>query len=159
MKSERFANIYWIYWKNKYWEAFSLLHCVKGCKDSIDITPTNFIFVFCFICVLSQIDFTHFLDAIVSPSTYPCQLVGQSVSESFIVSDLEIAIASSRFASLLGAMGHQNHCWPLPSKIWKPSKNHWHQWLGFQKNIQWWWSHGNKTIENHWCQWWPDKKH
>ena len=35
-----------------------------------------------------------FLDAIASPSSYPCQSVGQWVSESFIVSDLEIAIAS-----------------------------------------------------------------
>ena len=37
-----------------------------------------------------------FLDAIASPSTYPCQ----SVSEWFIVSDLEIAIAYPSFASL-----------------------------------------------------------
>ena len=43
-----------------------------------------------------------FLDEIASPSSYPCQSVGQSVSESFIVSDLEIAIASLSFASLLG---------------------------------------------------------
>ena len=38
-----------------------------------------------------------FLDAIAYPSTYPCQSVGQWV----IVSDLEIAIASPSFASLL----------------------------------------------------------
>ena len=31
-----------------------------------------------------------FLDAIASPSTYPCQWVGQSVSQWVIVSDLEI---------------------------------------------------------------------
>ena len=35
---------------------------------------------------------------------------------------------------------NQNHCWPLPSKFWKPSKNHWFQWLDPPKNIQWWWS-------------------
>ena len=38
-----------------------------------------------------------FLDAIASPSTYPCQWV----SEWVIVSDLEIAIASLRVASLV----------------------------------------------------------
>ena len=40
-----------------------------------------------------------FLFAIAPPSTYSCQLV----SESFIVSDLEIAIASPSFASLLNS--------------------------------------------------------
>ena len=46
-----------------------------------------------------------FLDAIVSPSTYPChcQLVGQLVSEWFIVLDLEIAIESPSFASLFSS--------------------------------------------------------
>ena len=43
----------------------------------------------------------YFLDAIASPCTYPCQSVGESVSEWLIVSDLEIAIASPNFASLL----------------------------------------------------------
>ena len=38
-----------------------------------------------------------FLDVIASPSTYPCQWVSQWVT----VSDLEIAIASPSFASLL----------------------------------------------------------
>ena len=42
---------------------------------------------------------------------------------------------------------NQNHCWPLPSKFWKPSKNHWFQWLDPPKNIQWWWSNFVKTIE------------
>ena len=41
-----------------------------------------------------------FLDAIASPSSYPCQWVSQSVSEWWLVSDLEIAIASPSFASL-----------------------------------------------------------
>ena len=42
-----------------------------------------------------------FLDAIASPSSYPCQPVSQWwVSEWLIVSDLEIAIASPSFASL-----------------------------------------------------------
>ena len=36
----------------------------------------------------------HFFDAIASPSTYPCQSVGQSVSGLVIVSDLKIAIVS-----------------------------------------------------------------
>ena len=40
-------------------------------------------------------------DAIASPSTYPCQSVGESVSQSLIVSNLEIAIASQSFASLV----------------------------------------------------------
>ena len=39
----------------------------------------------------------YFLDAIASPSTYPCQWVGQSVIHSF---RLEITIASPSFASL-----------------------------------------------------------
>ena len=42
-----------------------------------------------------------FLDAIASPSTYPCQSVSEWVSQWVIVSDLEIAIASPSFASLL----------------------------------------------------------
>ena len=41
-----------------------------------------------------------FLDAMASPRTYPCQSVGQSVSQSDIVSDLEIDIASPSFAIL-----------------------------------------------------------
>ena len=41
-----------------------------------------------------------FLDAIASPSAYPCQSVGEWVSESFIVSDFEIAVASPSFAIL-----------------------------------------------------------
>ena len=40
----------------------------------------------------------HFLDAIASPSTYPCQWVSGSVIDSF---RLELSIASPRFASLL----------------------------------------------------------
>ena len=40
-----------------------------------------------------------FLDAIAFPSTYPCQSVGQWLSESVIVSYLEIAIASPSFAT------------------------------------------------------------
>ena len=46
-------------------------------------------------CQLSLFDF--FKDAIASPSSYPCQWM----SEWLIVSDLEIAIASLSFASLL----------------------------------------------------------
>ena len=41
-----------------------------------------------------------FLDAIASPSTYPCQSVSEWVSQWVIVSDLEIAIAYPSFASL-----------------------------------------------------------
>ena len=41
-----------------------------------------------------------FLDAIASPSTYLCQSVSEWISESLVVSDLEIAIASLSFASL-----------------------------------------------------------
>ena len=44
----------------------------------------------------------HFLDAIASPSTYPCQSVSGSVSGSVIDSfRLEIAIASPSFVSSL----------------------------------------------------------
>ena len=46
-----------------------------------------------------------FLDTIASPSTYPCQSVGEWVCESFIVSDLEIAIASQSFASFFTILG------------------------------------------------------
>ena len=66
--------------------------------------------------------FPIFLDAIVSPSSYPCQSVGQWL----IVSDLEIAIASPSFASLfcemwvyLSAGGHERGdvaAWNTPIK-------------------------------------------
>ena len=42
-----------------------------------------------------------FLDAMASPNTYTCQWVGRWVRQWFIVSDLEIVIASPRVASLL----------------------------------------------------------
>ena len=42
-----------------------------------------------------------FLDAVESPSSYPCHSLGQWVSQWFIVSDLEIAVASPSFVSLL----------------------------------------------------------
>ena len=57
-----------------------------------------------------------FLDAIASPSTYPMgQWVSGSVSEWFIVSDLEIAIASPSFASFflnvkLSSIGQKITC-------------------------------------------------
>ena len=41
-----------------------------------------------------------FLDAIVSPSSYPCQSVDQWVSQWFIVSDLEIATYISHLRAL-----------------------------------------------------------
>ena len=54
-----------------------------------------------------------FLDVIASPSTYPCQSVGQWV----IVSDLEISISSPSFASLFWippsrriSTGKHSHC-------------------------------------------------
>ena len=51
-----------------------------------------------------------FLDAIASPSTYPCQLaVGESDSQSLIVPDLEIPIASPSFVSLLSLISHWQH--------------------------------------------------
>ena len=61
------------------------------------------------LCSAAIIAPTFFWDAIASSSTYPCQ----SMSESFIVSDLEIATASLSFASLfvrccfLHEFGHQ----------------------------------------------------
>ena len=48
--------------------------------------------------------------AIAYPNTYPCLSVGEWVSESFIVSDLEIAIASPSFASLFALLlEYQTH--------------------------------------------------
>ena len=46
---------------------------------------------------MSVLEFLHFLGAIASPSTYPCQWVSGSVIDSY---RLEIAIASPSFASL-----------------------------------------------------------
>ena len=46
-----------------------------------------------------------FLDAVASPSTYPLSVSG-SMSESVIVSDLEIAIASLSFVSLFVQLSH-----------------------------------------------------
>ena len=54
-------------------------------------------------------------------------------------------------------MGHPNHCWPLPSKFWKPSKNHWFQWLGPQKTFNGDGPMLSKPSKNHWSQWWPKK--
>ena len=52
----------------------------------------------------------------------------------------------------------QNHHWPLVSKIWKPSKNHWKQWFGGWKSLV-----GDalltpKPLKNHWVQWSVSKK-
>ena len=54
-------------------------------------------------------------------------------------------------------MGHPNHRWPLPSKFWKPSKNHWYQWLGPQKTFNVDGPTLSKPLKNHWSQWWPEK--
>ena len=79
--------------------------------------------------------------------------------------------------------GTQNHRWPLVSKIWKPSKNHWKQWSGGWKSLNgdgWMtpkplknhrvqWSvikkvvngdgqRGAKPSKNHWCQWFSREK-
>ena len=55
-------------------------------------------------------------------------------------------------------MGHPNHRWPSPSKFWKPSKNHWFQWLGPQKTFNGDGPTLSKPSKNHWSQWWPKKK-
>ena len=77
----------------------------------------------------------------------------------------------------------QNHRWPLVSKIWKPSENHWKQWSGGWKSLngdgwmtqkplknhQVQWSNSKKVVngdgqkvakpsKNHWCQWFSRKK-
>ena len=77
----------------------------------------------------------------------------------------------------------QNHRWPLVSKIWKASKNHWKQWSGGWKSLNgdgWMtpkplknhrvqWSvikkvvngdgqRGAKPSKNHWCQWFSREK-
>ena len=53
-------------------------------------------------------------------------------------------------------MGHPNHRWPLPSKFWIPSKNHWFQWVGPQKTFNGDGPMLSKPL-NHWSQWWPEK--
>ena len=53
----------------------------------------------------ATIDQTHFLDAIASPSTYPCQWVSGSVIDSF---RFQIAIASPSFATLFN---FADWCW------------------------------------------------
>ena len=78
--------------------------------DNVTLT-VHYGFSFYLLAILS-ISFVHekcqgrFLDAIASPSTYPRQSVGQSVT----VSDLEIAIASPSFATVFyGASGQYHH--------------------------------------------------
>ena len=71
---------------------------------------------------------------------------------------LKICIFSEiDFMHFLGATGHPNHRWLLPSKFWKPSKNHWHQWLGPQKTFNGDGATLSKPLKNHWSQWWPEK--
>ena len=41
---------------------------------------------------------------------------------------------------------------------WKPLKNHWCQWSISEKNIQWWWFSGSKTIEKPLIAMVPSKK-
>ena len=55
-------------------------------------------------------------------------------------------------------MEHPNHRWPLPSKFWKPSKNHWYQWLDPKKTFNGDGPTLSKPSKNHWTQWWPEKK-
>ena len=57
-----------------------------------------------------------FLDAVASLNTYPCQSVGQS----FIVPDLEIAIASPNFASLFTIFWSSGSLSPIFQPYAKP---------------------------------------
>ena len=61
-----------------------------------DIFTVLFVVVFLWAQYVAFISFAFFLQiyAIASPSSYPCQWVGQSVDQWLIVSDLEIAVAS-----------------------------------------------------------------
>ena len=63
-----------------------------------------------------------FLDAIASPSTYPCQSVSEWVSQWVIVSDLEIAIASPSFASLLLQIRYNILSFYFSKKIYSQSQ-------------------------------------
>ena len=67
-------------------------------KDRTLICNCTLLWIVLKICFTGK--YLQFLDAIASPSTYPCQSVGEWVSESFIISDLEIAIASPSFPNL-----------------------------------------------------------
>ena len=49
--------------------------------------------------------------------------------------------------------------WTIVLKIWKPSKNHWSQWLAGQKTLNGDSSTLAKPLKNHWCRWCPGKKH
>ena len=52
----------------------------------------------------------------------------------------------------------QNHRWPLVSKIWKPSKNHWKQWSGGWKSLNGDGWMTPKPLKNHRVQWSVSKK-
>ena len=52
----------------------------------------------------------------------------------------------------------QNHRWPLVSKIWKPSKNHWKQWSGGWKSLNGDGWMTPKPLKNHRVQWSVIKK-
>ena len=55
----------------------------------------------------------YLLDAIASPSTYPCQSVGEWVIDTF---RLEIAIASPSFASFLFSDHHKFHMFLIDNR-------------------------------------------
>ena len=94
-----------------------------------------------------------------------------------------VAVRNLVVGSLYMGVYFQNHRWPLVSKIWKPSKNHWKQWSGGWKSLNgdgWMtpkplknhrvqWSvikkvvngdgqRGAKPSKNHWCQWFSQEK-
>ena len=118
------------YCKNKCWETFSLLYCVI-------FTLWN--------DVRSQYIWS------ISNGFYGSWFTWYAKNLCFVVNLF--------LKHFLGSMGHPNHCWPLPSKFWKPSKNHWFQWLGPQKTFNGDGPTLSKPSKNHWSQWWPEKKH
>ena len=94
--------IYWIYrWSQKYWARENAQYFLPEWKQSLAkeadlLTPLvreaiqDNLLTTQTVCSCKSL---FLLDAIASPSTYPCQWVSQW----FIVSDLEIAIASPSF--------------------------------------------------------------
>ena len=52
----------------------------------------------------------------------------------------------------------QNHCWPSQLRFGKTIEKTLLSMVNLRKSIQWWWSVGSKTIENHRKQWYPRKK-
>ena len=97
-----------------------------------------------------------FLDAIASPSSYPCQWVSEWVSQWLIVSDLEIAIASPSFASLLFCLfvgffvvSRSSNIGRLRRKCWRSAAIKWvNRKSGKPSFLTFWWSGQRQNMCN-----------